>query len=221
MSKIVETVVFCLEELSDRARANARNWYREGGIDHDWYDSVFEDFEEICGILGIRLKTQTVRLIGGGTRQKPRIWFSGFGSQGDGACFDALYSYCKDAPQAIRDHAPEDGELHAIADAIQAIQRRNFYQLHADINHRGRYDHASSMAISVERDSSIYQPITDGAEEALADALRDLARWLYGRLRAEYVYLTLDEAVDEVIIANAYTFTAFGRRFGLADTRLL
>ena len=44
-------------------------------------------------ILGIRLKTTPVRLMGGGTRQKPCIWFSGFWSQGDGACFEGYFSH--------------------------------------------------------------------------------------------------------------------------------
>lgn len=214
MPRIIETVVYCLEELSDSARENARNWYRERVLDDEWFDSVFEDFEQICEILGVRLKTRAVPLMGGGTRQKPRIWFSGFWSQGDGACFEAFYSYRKDASRALRSHAPQDAELHAVADAMQAIQRRNFYQLHADISHRGRYHHEFCMEIFVERDSPTYQPMTDDAEETLADALRDLARWLYRQLRAEYEYLTSDEAVDEVITANAYRFTESGRRFG-------
>ena len=46
------------------------------------------------------------------------------------------------------------------------------------------------------------------------EALRDLARWLYRQLEREYEYLSSDEAVDETITANQYTFTETGRRFG-------
>ena len=45
-------------------------------------------------------------------------------------------------------------------------------------------------------------------------ALRDLARWLYRQLQAEYDHLTSDEAIEEGIIVNEYTFTEEGRRFG-------
>ena len=38
-----------------------------------------------------------VRLMGGGTRAKPCIWFSGFWSQGDGACFEGYWSNAKGA----------------------------------------------------------------------------------------------------------------------------
>jgi hypothetical protein len=46
------------------------------------------------------------------------------------------------------------------------------------------------------------------------EALRDLARWLYRQVQAEYDYLTSDEAIEEGIIINEYTFTVGGRRFG-------
>ena len=214
MPEIIETTVYSLDELSDASKEKARDWYREGGFDYDWFEFVYDDFERVCAILGIRLDTRTVRLYGGGTRQKSCIWFSGFWSQSDGACFEGRYSHAKAAPRKIREYAQKDDDLHRIADALQEIQRRNFYQLHAAVSHRGRYYHEYCMAISVERDSPTYQDMTPDAEDAIAEALRDLARWLYCRLEREYDYLTSDEAVDEVITANEYTFTEPGSRFG-------
>ena len=70
------------------------------------------------------------------------------------------------------------------------------------------------MAIEVERDSPTWQPMTDGAEDTVIEALRDLARWFYRQLEREYDYLTSDDAVDESIAVNQYTFTAQGHRFG-------
>ncbi|PYE87556.1 antitoxin of toxin-antitoxin stability system [Phyllobacterium leguminum] len=214
MSKIIETTVYRFDELSDAAKEKARAWYREGGFDYDWYDSVYGDFQQIAEILGLRLKTRAVPLLGGGTRQKPCIWFRGFWSQGDGACFETFYSYEQDAPHRIRAYAPKDAALHGIADTLQAIQRRNFYQLHAEASHRGHYYHENCMAISVARDSPTCQDVTADAEEIVIEALRDLAGWLYRQLEYEYEYLTSDEAVDAVIAANEYTFTVNGRRFG-------
>ncbi len=214
MPHIVETTVYHLNELSEAGRDKARTWYRETAFDDDWYDCIYEDFETICAILGVQLKTRPVRLFGGGTRAKPCIYFSGFSSQGDGACFEAYYAYEKDASRKIKAHAPQDTELHAIADALQAAQRPNFYQLRADIIHRGRYYHEFCMATSVERDSPNAQDMTAGAEDAVITALRDLARWLYRQLQREYEYQTSDAVVDEAILANDYTFTETGRRFG-------
>ncbi|SFU98719.1 hypothetical protein SAMN04488527_1731 [Aliiroseovarius crassostreae] len=48
----------------------------------------------------------------------------------------------------------------------------------------------------------------------MTEAVRDLARWLYRQLKVEYEHLTSDEAIEEWIIVNAYTFTEGGRRFG-------
>ena len=214
MPEIIETTVYRLDELSDAAKEKARAWYRQTGFDHDWFEFVYDDFERICAIVGVDLKTVRVRLYGGGVRLNPCIWFSGFWSQGDGACFEGRYRYAKDAPRKIRDHARKDGELHRIADALQVIQRRDFYQLHATVTHRDRYYHEYCMAISVERDSPTYQDMTADAEETVIEALRDLARWLYRQLEREYDYLTSDDIVDDAITANAYTFTAAGRRFG-------
>ncbi len=70
------------------------------------------------------------------------------------------------------------------------------------------------MTIEVERESPFQQPMTDDAEAAVVEALRDLARWLYRQLECEYTHLTSDEAVDETIAINMLTFTAAGERFG-------
>ncbi|MXW92784.1 MAG: hypothetical protein F4114_07820 [Rhodospirillaceae bacterium] len=70
------------------------------------------------------------------------------------------------------------------------------------------------MAVEVERHSPVRQPPTDGAEDTVTGALRDLARWLYRRLREEYEHETSDAAVDEALSANDWTFTAEGKRFG-------
>ena len=158
--RIVETPVYDFTELSDAARDKARAWFREtiDTNDHDWWDSVYDDFERICPILGVTLATRAVRLMGGGARQKPCIWFSGFWSQGDGACFEGRYAYAPRASRRIRDYAPQDTELHRIADALQALQRSNFYQLTAFFRQTGRH---CGMTIDVDRDSPTGHPIVD------------------------------------------------------------
>ncbi len=214
MPRTVETVVYAIEELTEAAKDSARAWYRGSCLEHEWYDAVFEDFETICRILGVTLRTSSVRLMGGGTREKPHLWFRGFSSQSDGASFEGTFSHAKGAARAIRTHAPKDEELHRIADELQAVQKCNFYQLGGSIRTRGSYCHEHSMAIEVERDSPTWQPMTDGAEDTVIEALRDLARWLYRQLEREYEYLTSDAAVDEAIAINGFTFTAEGLRFG-------
>ncbi|WP_136661640.1 antitoxin of toxin-antitoxin stability system [Nitratireductor sp. XY-223] len=212
MPAIIETEVFTISELPDAAKERARAWYREGALDHDWWSFCYDDFCAICEFLGVELKTRPTKLMGGGTRQEPCIWFRGFWSQGDGASFEVeRYAYAKGSLAGIMAYAPKDGALHAIARRLADVQRRNFFQLYASVDQSGLYCHEMTMRTDVRRDDA---EMTADAEDEIADALRDLARWLYHRLEAEYEYLTFDEVVDEAIVANEYTFTGAGERFG-------
>lgn len=214
MSRVIHTTVYQLNELSESARENARNWYCEGGLEYDWYSDIYEDFTLICNILGVSLRTQVPQLTSGRYSKKVCIWFSGFCCQGDGACFEGHYRYQPGAARNIREHASQDEELHRIADTLQAIQQRHFWQLQADIQHRGRYYHAGYMHIAVTCHNSTRQAVSGDAETSLSEPLYDLAHWLYCQLRNEYDRLMFPTAVDEAIMANAYTFTESGLRFG-------
>jgi hypothetical protein len=214
MPEVIETIVYRLDELDDDAKEKARAWYREGGFDNDWYDAVYADFEAICGLIGVALRVTSVRLMSGGSRQKPCIYFRGFWSQGDGACFEGEYTYARNARAKIRAYAPKDADLHEIVDALQAVQQRNFYQLRAMTRHRGHYYHEYCMDVAVERAGLTRQDMTHDAEEIVIEAVRNLARWLYRQLEQDYEYQTSDASVDQTMAANAYTFTGTGLRFG-------
>jgi hypothetical protein len=200
-------------ELSDAAKDKARAWYREGGFDYDWYDAVYEDFQRIAEILGLpqdphrppdgrRHPAGTLHLV------------PGFWSQGDGACFESFYSYRKHAPRrdpgiraaghrtAPHRRCPSGDPAPQLLSASRRCQpSRPLLSriLHGDLG-RAR------------------QPDLAGHDRRcrgdVIEALRDLARWLYRQLEREYDYLSSDEAVDETIAANEYTFTEAGRRFG-------
>ena len=214
MSIIITTTVYTLNELSSTAREKARDEYRQHHADSNWYENVYEDFREVCDIFGIDLRQRVIRLSNGRFMEEPCIWFSGFCSQGDGACFEGLWHWQPAAPRKIREYAPQDRELHRIADALQAVQKRNFWQLQAEISYRGRYCHPYSMDITVTRNSPTGQVMTTDAEAAVSEVLRDLAFWLYRQLENEYDWLTSDAAVDEALLINEYTFTEAGLRAG-------
>ena len=211
MPEIAEILIYRLDELSAPARERARQWGRAQLLGPDWHESVFDDFEAICMLLGVTLATTPIPLMGSGSRPRPRIYFSGFCSQGDGACFEGVYGYRRGSAVLIRQHAPTDAMLHRIADTLQAVQRRHFYDLRAEVRHQGRYVHELTMAITVARATGEVR-----AEDAavVVEALRDLARWLYRQLEREHEYQTSDAVVDEAIEANGWTFTEEGRRFG-------
>ena len=83
--------VWFFNELSDRAKEKARDWYREGALDYDWYDSVYEWAEQAGKYLGIDVNQKPVKLMNGKTRFDPSIWFSGFYHQGSGSAYDAAW----------------------------------------------------------------------------------------------------------------------------------
>lgn len=187
---------YAFSELSDDAKETALDNLRDINVDYpDWHEFTLDDAKECARILGIEIDD---------------IYYTGFCSQGDGACFTGSYYYAKGAAKKIRQHAPQEAELHRIADELQTIQRRHFYQISASVRHTGHYSHSGSTSIDVdfgERDS------LQDAEDDICELLRDFMHWIYRRLESEYEYLTSDEVVRETIEANEYEFTESGKLY--------
>lgn len=205
----ITKTLYKFDELSDKAKETARDWYRQFVFDdnNDW-DCIYEDAATIAEMLGIELRQKPVKLMNGGTRYEPAIYFSGFSSQGDGACFEGTYSYRKGSVKAIKAHAPEDKELHRIAVTLFEIQRKAFYRITANITHHGAYSHSGCIDIDVDcEDSDMYFEA-----DVCCQCLRDFADWIYDQLRKEYEYQNSDESIDENITCNDYTFTEEGKR---------
>ena len=146
--RIVETPVYDFTELSGAAKNKARAWFRErstmtggtastttssGSADH-WRHARHNDRPPH----GRRHPPEALHLVF-------RVLVAG-----DGACFEGRYAYAPRASRRIRDYAPEDTELHRIADALQAPQRPNFYQLTASFRQTGRH---YGMTADVDRDA--------------------------------------------------------------------
>ncbi len=205
------TEVFKYEELDDRAKEKAREWYTRDYPDYEWWDSCYDDFQRICEIIGVELETKTVRLMGGGTRKEPQIQFSGFWSQGDGASYEGRYEYCCAAVDKIREYAPQDTELHSIVDALEDLQQSYCAPVVITIGHRGHYSHSGCMTFDVhDVEDSEGEQVEVKHGPLFCDQLRNLADWLYAKLDKEYEWLTSDEIVAENIIANEYEFDVHG-----------
>jgi hypothetical protein len=203
----IERVLYKFDELSDDAREKARDWWREcenatGGDTN----CVYEDAATIADLIGIDLRQKPVRRMNGSTRFDPCIWYSGFSSQGDGACFEGTYRYRKGALKDVKAHAPYDTKLHQIAKDLQDTQRKAFYRLTATCSHSGRYYHSGCLSVSVDLDSEHCIDPTREAEDNIRDALSSFADWIYSQLEAEYEYTMSDENVDDSIRANEYKF---------------
>jgi hypothetical protein len=197
--------LYTYDELSDKAKAKAREWYVEG--DTFEADSIYEHAADAADILGINLRQRVVNLRNGDKRCDPDIFYSGFYSQGDGACFQGTYRYAKGSARRIRAEYPEDATLHQLADKLRDLQRREFYQLEAKCHHRGYYMHSGCMQVEITGAKSW----STLADRELVQLLRDFADWIYDLLKKEYEYQSSEEVVADSIRANGYTFTADGK----------
>lgn len=204
MPALKQYLIYTFDELSDAAKEKAREWYRNGQLDYDWWDSVYEQADTAAKHLGIDIDRKG--------KHTPAIYFSGFWSQGDGACFEGSYRYKKGWRSALlHEFGPGDtlNELLSIGQALQEIQSKQFYKLEATCRHRGHYQHSGCMSVEVEHAEDRYRDIGD-AEGEIRDQLRLFADWIYGHLEQEHDWLTSDEQVDESIRANEYTFNEDG-----------
>lgn len=203
--RVIEKTLYKYEELSDAAQERARDWYRQGGLGYDWWEFCYEDFARVAEILGIDLSQRAVPLMNGKCRYEPEIYFSGFYHQGSGSSFCGTYGYAKGAVVKIQEYAPQDEELHRIAQGLQDVQRRHFYRLIADITSV----HDNYIRVEVEDSENRYRDIGD-AEDDVRGLMNDFNDWMFKRLQDEYEYLTSDEAVAESLITNEYEFDEEG-----------
>jgi hypothetical protein len=220
--KTVEIQVYEFDELTDAAKETARNWWRKSSEGDTFYsESVTEDLCQIAPLLGIDIAFHSVRLGNGKTRQEPSIWWSGFWSQGDGACFEGTWRASAVQPGKLREFAPLDEDLHRIAEAIEKAAKDQPF-LSIEITHNYRYYFAKSVNMEERcfdnEDNNLAEnealwPAQEAAFKLAQQALWDLMDWLYRTLEKEYEYHNADEQIDESIRCNDYEFTEDGERF--------
>ena len=190
--KTIELYTF--DQLDETAKENARNWWKESGLDYEWWDCLFDDAKEIGKLIGIEIDN---------------IYFSGFSNQGDGAQFTGEYSYRKQSVREVKKYAPQDVELHTIVENLFRLQRKSFYSLSATVVSNGKYSHALDTTIRVYNDHDY--SMSESTVDILEEYLRDYMHWIYCRLEKEYDDLMSDERIDENILINEYSFTENGR----------
>ena len=191
--------VYTYEELSDYAKEKARDWYRRGAADDSfWSEHLLGDevpaVLKACGYVGAK------------------IYYSGFSSQGDGACFvGTWYSSDFDATK-LADYV-HGKELGPIITRLAEFTKTNPGSS-ASLTHRWHYYDEMSVSIDWEPsdDEDCENSCADDAAETFTDISRDLMRWLYSSLEAEYEYQNSDEQVADNIIINGYEFDAEGDR---------
>ena len=169
-------LIYQFDELSAKAKEKARDWFREGALDYEWWESVYEDAERIG------LKITSFEL-------DRRQSITGEFTSGSEHCAKAI----------LREHGDTCDSFKLAQSFLQERQTLDA-SLEADS------DENEPIAESWEID----EQITELEEEFKKDILNDYL----DTLQKEADYLTSDEAVDEAIRANGYTFLANGKREG-------
>lgn len=230
--RIKQIELFQYAELSDSAKARARDWLREAMSGDSFFaEHTTEEFTALLSALGFNIKTRAH-----GAERSTLTW-SGFSSQGDGAAFGGCWyaSDCKPAAWlAERPVTFTDSEgntqtsagnkaWHDVCAPLIDIAA-NYPHASAFIETPGHYHsmRLDSFSDGLEcRDDdtpmSRHQLDTlDNIERALGrdfiEAARDLAAQFYRDLEREYEYANSDACIVETIESNEYEFTAEGKR---------
>jgi hypothetical protein len=200
-TEVITRTVYQYAELTDTAKAKARDWYREGQeVSLDW---ALEDYQETLKAFGVNL-------------DKHGVCYSGFWSQGDGLSFTGEWTYQTSTREWLKGHRPEDADLRTILDRLASARALAPCDITASITRTSHYYvHAGTVNIDVYLEHDL--PVDTDIVAGVTDGLRALMVYGYRLLQTEHEYQTSDEAVAETIEANEYEFLADGRRAPTCD----
>ena len=170
--------------------------YRDADVGHEWWDYVFEGFTTDMDEKGIEVD---------------QMYFSGFWSQGDGACFEGYKTF-----------TPADVDAAAYPALHQMLTGGG--NLTVSCSHRGHYYHENCTSFETVYDTfadlwwgrgELREAVAETLDEMLQDEVerfesdvidewRGFMQDLYRQLEEEYDWLTSDATVWSAIKANAW-----------------
>jgi len=184
------------EQCSTEVQAKAIGLHRDINVSHPWYDCTIDGVKEALALVGFDIDN---------------VFFSGFNSQGDGACFTGDYAYKKGALADVRGLYPNWRDLHELAETLQRIQKGLFYGVSAKISHRGSYSHSGCTSFDLELSKGHGDCwLTYEQERPFIEAMRKFMDCIYRSLEKEYNYLTSEAQIKEALIAGGYEFNSKG-----------
>ena len=195
--RIIETPVYSFAELSDEAKEKAIESCRQINVeDTDWHEFVYEGWYELLESYGFT---------------EADIYFSGFWSQGDGACFECKYI---DLQQSFKEYTLESllegnkvKHAAALANYIDSYCSARIITVNYHYSHERTRRIESSVNCDLPRMNAAVENFFDWLEEKRLE----LCRKIYKSLEESYSYLTSDPTVIEAIEANEYEFTSEGK----------
>ncbi len=189
--KEVKLKIYTVDELEPKVREQVIEDYRDILVTHDWWEPAMEGFYE---------KMQTYGLTG-------ELYFSGFYSQGDGACF---ITDTVDTDLLIRTlfeqgyDIPEDCLLYS-KDIHISIQK-------SSASFATRYSHENTIEAYVHNED--YEQITAKEcihlENVITEWIRTECKDIHKSLQNYYEELVADDAILETIRDNKWMFTDTG-----------
>lgn len=193
--KKVEVSLYEYKELSDKAKEKARAWFTKDYPDYDWWEPTYNDAKDMAKLLGIEIDD---------------IYFSGFYSQGDGACFKGTFR-----PEDVKtveeflENYPEEKTVLVLYERICKVKCPEDCRVNISVS--GMYSHSHSMRIDPSEEMECDE------ERDLLSCLRAFADWIYKTLETDYEYLISTENVEEELNGNEYLFLEDGSRCTLGD----
>lgn len=221
--RIKQTELYTYSELSEKAQEKARDWYREASAGDFDVEYIFDMAADAAMLMGFDIRqTRPVRM-GKTVYYKPTIYYSGFSSQGDGACCEGNWRAKDVKPGAVAKEWTKDTELQRIAAEFERLAL-----LCPDgrfsVKHRGHYMHKMCTTFDFEdlipesdddiaRTPAEWNAIHERAsviESDLKEAARDFMEWIYRQLESEWECQNSDEVIADTLVANEYEFTMDG-----------
>jgi len=203
-TKIVNLYEF--GELSESSKEKARQWFREASQgDSFWSECVIEEAKEQGTNMGLKIED---------------IYFSGFYSQGSGACYTGSWSAADvKSGETAKDwgDSPATKEIRRIASEFEQFAK-DWPESSFSVTHSGHYSHeyCTNFEVSLGEDADNNEKVSPEqwreASDSIIETARDYMRWIYKQLEKEYEYQNSDECIDENITANSFTFLADGTR---------
>ena len=175
------------KELSDTAKEHAFEQFQEYAVsgDYDWWENTMEYWVEKLEALGIHTSLE-------------QMHFSGFGSQGDGACFTGsinLKEFLEAHPEILRQHV----NLYM---AVVPFDTRGaaceYFDLELTRHGSTNYNHEKSVHLGswdlnilpeLDNDEGEdYELYMMEADSDITEQCREYMRQLYRELEAEHEY---------------------------------
>jgi hypothetical protein len=210
MPRVIETTVYKYDELSDKAKAKARDWYRNASAGDTYFAECLTDpggyFETVAKFLGFTISTSKHR------KGALAIHWTGFWSQGDGACFEGTWLAREVNAAKVKEWAPEDKVIHTLADRFAALAAERPETSGSIESRDSRYCHEYTVEPELQPDMDDDKEPTAEQQAEFKDATRALMKWMYRALETQYEADNSDEAVAETIEANEYEFLEDGKR---------